>query len=149
MKMKFLLVVLIGIVVISFSVPAFAHPNSGALMINEHTHEAQSEIIPLDGIIGLEKTTLFFHVPEDNFLPWGYVEGKIANHVAGYPVIIQIFTEGEAAHFAQTNVNEDGVYEYKFRVRNMNDGEIIRSFLGDYTVIIYKVVYLNSNLATA
>ena len=143
-----LLAILFGVIVFSFSIPAFAHPHSGSLMINDHTHESQSEIIPLDGIIGLEKTTLFFHASNDNVLPWGYVEGKIANPVTEYPVIIQMFTEGEATHFAQTNVNEDGTYEYKFRVRSIDDGEIIRSFLGDYTVVIYKVIYLNSNLGS-
>ena len=143
-----LLAMLFGIMIISF-IPAFAHPHSGTLLINEHIHESNSEIIPLDATIGLEKTTLFFHASENNALPWGYVEGKIANPVSEYPVIIQIFTEGEATHFAQTNVNEDGTYEYKFRVRSVDDGEIIRSFLGDYSVVIYKVVYLNSNLGSA
>ena len=144
-----LLVILFGIAVISFSLPAFAHPHSGSLMINEHTHESTSEIIPLDATIGIEKTTLFFHASRENVLPWGFVEGKIANPVSEYPVIIQMFTNGEATHFAQTNVDEDGTYEYKFRVRSIDNGEIIRSFLGDYTVVIYKVVYHNSNLGSA
>ena len=143
-----LLAILFGVVILSFSVPAFAHPHSGALMINDHTHESTSEIIPLDATIGIEKTTLFFHASEQNMLPWGFVEGKIANPVSEYPVIIQMFTEGEATHFAQTNVDEDGTYEYKFRVRSIDNDEIIRPFLGDYTVIIYKVVYLNSNLGS-
>ena len=137
------------LIAVVFTVPAFAHPHEGMLVINEHTHESQSEMIPLDATIGLEKTTLFFHAAEDNVLPWGFVEGKIANHVPEYPVIIQMFSSGEATHFAQTDVNEDGTYEYKFRVRSVDDGEIVRSFLGDYTVVIYKVVYINSNLATA
>ena len=143
-----LLAVLFGVVIFSFSIPAFAHPHSGSLMINDHAHESTSEIIPLDATIGIEKTTLFFHAPQDNVLPWGFVEGKIANPALEYPVIIQMFTNEEATHFAQTNVNEDGTYEYKFRVRNIDNGEIIRSFLGDYTVVIYKVIYLNSNLGS-
>jgi hypothetical protein len=147
-KTGIILSILFGIFILSFSVPAFAHPHLGTLTINEHTHEAQSEIIPLDATIGLEKTSLFFHAPEDNILPWGFVEGKITNPVAEYPVIIQMFSKGEATHFAQTTVNEDGTYEYKFRVKSVYNGEIIRPFLGDYTVVIYKVVYLNSNLST-
>ena len=134
---------------VAFTTPAFAHPHEGMLVINEHTHESQSEMIPLDATIGLEKTTLFFHAAKDNVLPWGFVEGKIANHVPEYPVIIQMFSSGEATHFAQTDVDEDGAYEYKFRVRSVDNGEIVRSFLGDYTVVIYKVVYINSNLAAA
>lgn len=148
MKTSLFLTGLFAITLVSFTVPAFAHPHEGTLIINEHTHESQSEIIPLDATIGLEKTTLMFHAPADNVLPWGFVEGKIANHVSEYPVIIQMFSQGEATHFAQTNVNEDGTYEYKFRVRSIDDGNIITSFLGDYTVVIYKVVYLNSNLGS-
>ena len=121
---------------------AFAHPHSGQVMINNHTHEPQTEITPLTGLIGLEKTTVFFHAPADNKLPWGFVEGNVANHVAGYPVIIQIFKNGEAVHFAQTDVAEDGDYEYRFRVLNSDDGHITKLFEGDYTVKIFKVVYL-------
>ena len=147
--MKSILFVLFAVVIISFSVSAFAHPHFGTIMINDHTHESQTEIIPLDATIGIEKTTLFFHASEDNVLPWGFVEGKIANPVLDYPVIIQMFTEGEAIHFAQTNVNEDGTYEYKFRVRSVDDGQVINTFLGDYAIVIYKVIYLNSNLGSA
>ena len=143
-----LISVLFGIAILS-SIPAFAHPHSGTFSIDDHSHDATSEIIPIDAIIGLEKTTLSFHASEENALPWGFVEGKIANPVTEYPVIIQMFTQGEAIHFAQTNVNEDGTYEYKFRVRSIDNGEVINSFLGDYTVVIYKVVYLNSNLDSA
>ena len=62
-------------------------------------------------------------------MPWGIVEGKIANCTSEYPVIIQMFTEGEATHFAQTNVNGDGTYEYKFRVRIVDDGHTLMHFL--------------------
>ena len=105
--------------VLSFSVEfAFAHPHSGQVLIDGHTHESQTESIPLGGNIALEKSTIFFHSPEDNSLPWAFVEGKIANHVEGYPVIIQVFKENDAIHFAQTNVEQNGDYEYKFRVLN-------------------------------
>ena len=121
---------------------AFAHPHLGQIMINDHSHEPQTEIVPLNGIIGLEKSTVFFHTPETNSLPWGFVEGKIANPVEGYPVIIQIFKEGHAVHFAQTNVEANGTYEYKFRVLNSNNGDTNKIFEGDYSVKIFKVVYL-------
>jgi hypothetical protein len=88
-----------------------------------------------------------FHSSEENTLPWGFVEGKIASHVAGYPVIIQIFKDNEAVHFAQTDVNEDGSYEYKFRVLNVEGDQTTKLFDGDYQVTIFKVVYLaQSNL---
>ena len=47
-----------------------------------------------------------------------------------------------AVHFAQTSVNEDGSYEYKFRVLNSNEGQTEYIFDGSYTVKIFKVVYL-------
>ena len=131
---------------LAFSVDsAFAHPHSGQVMVNGHTHESQTEIISLGGMIALEKSTIFFHSPEENSLPWGFIEGKIANPVAGYPVIIQIFKDDEAVHFAQTDVNEDGNYEYKFRVLNVENDQTTKIFDGDYHVTIFKVVYLEQN----
>jgi len=133
-------------ILLSFSVDsAFAHPHPGQIVINGHTHEPQTEITPLNGVIGLEKSTVFFHAPEANSLPWGFVEGKIANHVEGYPVIIQIFKNNDAVHFAQTNVEKDGAYEYKFRVLNSDNESTTKIFEGDYSVKIFKVVYLNQN----
>lgn len=104
---------------------------------------AETTITPLDSSTGLEKTMVPFSAPKNNKLPWGFVEGKIANPVEGYPVIIQIYKNGEAVHFAQTDVNEDGTYEYKFRVRDVTNEKVTRIFDGDYTVKIFKVVYLN------
>ena len=134
---------LVGIFMASFAllfsmtiVPSFAHPDS------ENT-----TLIPLDGTIGIEKTILTMNIPLDNALPWGFVEGKISNHVSDYPVIIQMYKYGEAAHFAQTDVEEDGSYEYRFRVLDVNSESTIKIFHGDYTIKIFKVVYLNSNSA--
>lgn len=121
---------------------AYAHPHSGQIHVDDHTHETQTEIIPLNGLMGLEKSTIFFDTPKENSLPWGFVEGKIANHVEGYPVIIQIFQDDQAVHFAQTNVEKNGGYEYKFRVLNSDDGDIDEIFDGTYSVKIFKVVYL-------
>ncbi len=41
-----------------------------------------TEIIPLNSEIGIEKTILSLHASPDNTLPWGFVEGKIINHVS-------------------------------------------------------------------
>jgi hypothetical protein len=122
---------------------AFAHPHSGQTMISDHIHEPQTETIPLNGMMALEKSTVFFHVSEENSLPWGFVEGTITNHVEGYPVIIQIFKNDGAVHFAQTNVEQNGDYEYKFRVLYSDNGFIDKIFEGNYSVKIFKVVYLN------
>ena len=124
---------------------AFAHPHSGQILINGHTHEPQTEIIPLNSMMGLEKTTVFFHSPQSNTLPWAFVEGNVANHVEGYPVIIQIFKNNDPVHFAQTNVEDDGDYEYRFRVLSSDNGFTTKIFTGDYSVKIFKVVYLNQN----
>lgn len=105
--------------------------------------ETNTEIIPLNGNIGIEKTTLSLYASPENTLPWGFVEGKIDNHVSNYPVIIQIYDDdGDATHFAQTDVEEDGSYEYRFRVRNVDNDEVINIFEGNYVVKIFKVVYL-------
>ena len=129
---------------LSFSIDsAFAHPHSGQVLINDHSHESQTKIVPLGGNMALEKTSITFHSPEENSLPWGFVEGKIANHVEGYPVIIQIFKENDAVHFAQTDVSGNGSYEYKFRILNSENGVSSKIFDGDYSVKIFKVVYLH------
>lgn len=141
-----LIIVTALVLTISTSSFAFGHPHPGTVEINGHSHKPTSEITPLNRIIGLEKTSVFFHAPKDNHLPWGFVEGKILNHVIGYPVIIQFYNEkGEPVHFAQTDINPDGTYEYKFRVRNVSNEQIINIFEGDYTVFIFKVVYLPQN----
>jgi len=52
----------------------YAHPHPGHVLTNRHTHEPQTEIFPLNSMIGIEKTSTFFHSPEDNMLPWAFVE---------------------------------------------------------------------------
>lgn len=143
----FLSAIVILTSLMSISIPfAEAHPHTGIVQTDNHTHEPITEITPLNGGIGIEKTVLSLHAPADNTLPWGFVEGKIANHVPDYPVIIQIYdVDGKATHFAQTNVEDDGSYEYRFRVRSVDNDQVINIFEGDYTVKIFKVVYLGTN----
>ncbi len=131
-------------VLLSFSADyAFAHPHFGQILVDTHSHERQTEIVSLGGVMALEKSTVLFHSPADNLLPWAFVEGKIINHVEGYPVVIQIFKDNDAVHFAQTDVGPDGEYEYKFRVLNSENGITSKFFEGDYSVKIFKVVYLS------
>ena len=139
----FAITILSIIVIFSSSSFVLAHPHPGQTLIDSHTHQPQTEFIPLNGIIGLEKTSVMFHVNEENSLPGGFVEGKIANPVEGYPVIIQIVKDDESVHFAQTDVMKDGSYEYKFRVLNIENGKVTKIFDGDYRVTIFKVVYLD------
>ncbi len=136
---------IVGIVLISLFSSSFADEQF-----------SNTEVISVDGNIGIEKTILAFSVPNDNNLPWAFVEGKIANPVLDYPVIIQIYDNDDqitgndvgAVHFAQADVSEDGTYEYKFRVKDIDGEKIVNIFEGDYTVKIFKVVYLYSNLSS-
>ncbi|HSB84081.1 MAG TPA: hypothetical protein VLD64_06310 [Nitrosarchaeum sp.] len=128
------------------------------VMINTNSFaepvESQTIITPINDSIGIEKTTLQMFISKDNKLPWGFVEGKVSNHVADYPVIIQIFDNDSiisgnnigAVKFAQIPVSEDGSYEYKFRVLDSNQEKTIKLFDGGYTVKIFKVVYLHPSL---
>ena len=101
--------------------------------------------IQLTDELNLEKTEVIMNVPEDNVLPWGTVMGTVNDPAQGYPVIIQFFNEengGDPIHVAQVEVKGDDTYEYKFRVRDVNleTGEAINIFEGDYTVKIFKVI---------
>jgi len=118
----FVLVAMIGMS------PSFADSNTTVLSTN-------------DGI-QLTKTVVPMHISSDNTLPWGFIEGTVGNHAEGYPIIIQIYQDGEPVHFAQTGVNEDGSYEYKFRARNVDANNIVNIYEGDYEVKIFKSVQI-------
>ena len=92
-----------------------------------------------DGI-QLTKTVVPMSVPSDNTMPWGFIEGTVENHAEGYPVILQIYQNDEPVHFAQTDVDEDGTYEYKFRARNIDGDSVVNVYEGDYEVKIFKSV---------
>jgi len=116
----FVLVAMIGMS------PSFADTNTTVLSTN-------------DGI-QLTKTVVSMSISQDNTLPWGFIEGTVDNHAEGYPVIVQIYQDGEPVHFAQTDVNEDGTYEYKFRARNIDGDNVVNVYEGDYEVKIFKSV---------
>lgn len=105
--------------------------------------QSQTTVTPIDEEISLEKTITTMTVPKDNKLPWGTVKGTIENPAENYPVIIQFFKGEDPVHVAQVDVKGDDTYEYKFRVRNVVDGDVINIFEGDYTVKIFKVVENN------
>ena len=99
-------------------------------------------ILSDDRSVMLQQKIISMNIPEDNTLPWGTVKGIVTNPADGYPVIIQIYKNGEPVNFAQTDVNTDGSYEYKFRVRNVDGDQVIDIFQGDYDVKIFKTVYV-------
>ncbi len=131
---------IMGLALASFSLLflMFPSPTSSAFFTPQN-----SGLIPLDGLIGLEMKTIPMNIPVDNKLPWGFVEGMVVNPVEGYPVIVQMYKDGEPIHFAQTDVADDGTYEYKFRVRNVDGDQVVNVFQGNFEVKISKVVYLN------
>ena len=118
-------------------------PNSAVAETNQN----EISVSPINEKISLETTITTLTVPEDNTLPWGTVYGVASDVVERYPVIIQFYKGDEAVHIAQIDTKGDGSYEYKFRVRNLdqNTGEFTNIFHGEYTVKIFKVIP-NTNL---
>ena len=99
-------------------------------------------VTPINAEVSLEKTTTTMSVPQDNTLPWGTIRGEASDVAERYPIIIQFYQGEDPVHVAQVDAKGDGSYEYKFRVRNLdlNTGEFVNIFEGDYTVKIYKVI---------
>ena len=100
--------------------------------------DSSTTVISTDNGIQLTKTVVPMIVSTDNTMPWGFIEGTVDNYAEGYPVIVQIYQNDEPIHFAQTDVNEDGTYEYKFRVRNIDGENVVNVYEGDYEVKIFK-----------
>ncbi len=123
----------LAVLLVLLPVPTFAYDQSN-----------NTEFAPDDDLLVLEKRVIPMNIPADNKMPWGFVEGRIFNHVEGLPVIIQIYKDDKPVHFAQADVKEDGSYEYKFRVRNVDGDHITNIYQDDYTVKIFKTVYLDS-----
>ena len=118
----FVVVAMIGIT------PSFADSNTTVLSIN-------------DGV-QLTETVVSMSISPENTLPWGFIEGTVENHAEGFPVIVQIYQNDEPIHFAQTDVNEDGTYEYKFRARNIDGDNVVNVYEGDYEVKIFKSIQI-------
>lgn len=106
-----------------------------------------TDLTPIGSNIAIEKSSVTLSVPENNSLPWAFIEGTVSNPVPDYPVIIQIYDmAGDPVHFAQVEVNHDGSYEYRFRVLDSSNGLQTHIFEGEYTVKIFKTVYLDDDL---
>jgi hypothetical protein len=95
-----------------------------------------------DNNVQLEKSIVYMHITADNKLPFGSVWGKVINGAPGYPVVIQIYQNGKPVNFAQVDVKNDGSYDYYFRIRDVEGDKVINVFQGDYTVDIFKTVYV-------
>ena len=104
--------------------------------------DSTTNVISTNNGVQLTQTNVPMIIPSDNTMSWGFVEGTVENHAEGYPVIVQIYQNDEPVHFAQTDVNEDGTYEYKFRARNIDGDNIVNVYEGDYEVKIFKSVQI-------
>jgi len=100
----------------------------------------KTTITSINDEISLETTITIMSVPVDNTFTWGTVQGMISDPAERYPVIIQFFKNNEPVHIAQVDVKGDGSYDYKFRVRSVDDGKVTNIFEGDYEVRIFKVI---------
>ncbi|MHA7646905.1 hypothetical protein [Nitrosopumilus sp. S4] len=110
--------------------------------ISADSNQNSVTITPINDELSLKKTVTTMNVPEDNKLPWGAVKGSPSEYVERYPVIIQFYKGEDPVHFAQVDVKGDGSFDYKFRVRNvdLNTGEAVNIFEGEYTVKIFRVI---------
>ncbi|MBT3743967.1 MAG: hypothetical protein HN605_00875 [Thaumarchaeota archaeon] len=119
------LIILVAMIGMS---PSFADSNTIVLSTTEGVQLTQT-VVPMS-------------ISSDNVMPWGFIEGTIENHAEGFPVILQIYQNDEPVHFAQTTVNEDGTYEYKFRARNVDGNNVVNVYEGDYEVKIFKSIQI-------
>jgi len=131
-----ILAVIIGLFVVGL---LSSSPTSFSQLSEETT------VTPINEKVSLETTIAIMSVPADNTFPWGSVHGIILDPAERYPVIIQFFKENEPVHVAQVDVKGDGSYDYKFRVRSVDDGKITNIFEGDYEVRIFKVINNSQN----
>ena len=104
--------------------------------------DSNTTVISTDNGIQLTKTVVPMIISSDNTMPWGFIEGTVDNYAEGYPVIVQIYQNDVPIHFAQTDVNEDGTYEYKFRARNIDGDNVVNVYEGDYDVKIFKSIQI-------
>ena len=111
------------------------------------TPEEITTITPINEKISLEKTVTSMDIPKDISLSWGAVRGEASDYAERYPVIIQFFKGDEPVHIAQVKVKGDGSYEYKFRIRNVDQttNKIVDIFEGKYTVKIFRVIHNTSD----
>jgi len=121
------------------------YPSNASAIIQ--TPEETITVTPINEKISLQKTVTVMDVPKDTTLLWGTLRGDPSDYAERYPVIIQFFKGDEPAHIAQVKVKGDGSYEYKFKIRNVDQttGQIVDIFEGQYTVKIFRVIHNTTN----
>ena len=136
-KKAILLTLIMSLVVLMYPSQTFATESQNGITIS-----------PINEELSMKKTITSMNVPDDNKLSWGIVKGGASDYVERYPVIIQFYKDDAPVHVAQVDVKGDGSYEYKFRVRNIDNitGEIIDIFEGQYTVKIFRVIHNQNDI---
>ena len=131
-KKAILLTLIMSLVLLMYPSQTFATESQNGITIS-----------PINEELSMKKTITSMNVPDDNKLSWGIVKGGASDYVERYPVIIQFYKDDAPVHVAQVDVKGDGSYEYKFRVRNIDNitGEVINIFEGQYTVKIFRVIH--------
>jgi hypothetical protein len=123
------------------------YPSSASALIE--TPEETITITPINEKFSLQKTVTVMDIPKDTSLSWGTVRGDPSDYAERYPVIIQFFKGDQPAHIAQVKIKGDGSYEYKFRIRNVDQttGQVVDIFEGQYVVKIFRVIHNTTNQA--
>jgi len=139
--MKFIIIAISAVLALL----VLLYPSNVSALIQ--TPEETITVTPINEKISLQKTVTVMEIPKDTTLSWGTVKGGPADYAERYPVIIQFFKGDEPSHIAQVKVKGDGSYEYKFRIRNVDQttGQIVDIFEGKYTVKIFRVIHNTTN----
>ena len=119
---------------------------AGMMMIipdsSAHPHQ-EITINQINDQIALETIVTTMTIPENTDLKWATMKGTVSDPVDWYPVTVQFYKENQPIHFAQVDLLGDNSYNYKFQIRNLDDGSMLNIFEGEYTVKISAVVYHN------
>ena len=86
--------------------------------------ESQTELLHIGDSLALEKTVLNFQVNPNNNLPWGYVQGKVANHASWIKCILRKWYISSKQRF---HAWTDYTYERKYRWQDQKDCADFRS----------------------
>jgi len=117
------------------------------LTVPASQEQVAQNLVPESDVV-LQKVIINMNIPDDPKLPWGCVWGTVQNAAPGYPVEIEIFKDGKPVYVAQTDVQSDGSYQQYFRVINVDHGQVMHIFKGDYTVYVFKHVVNSSTAST-
>ncbi len=113
------------------------------LTVPSSYEQVPQNLVPESDVV-MQKVLINMNIPDNPKLPWGCVWGIVQNPAPGYPVEIEIFKDGKPVYVAQTDVKSDGSYQQYFRVINVENGQVMHIYKGDYTVLVFKYVVKSS-----